>query len=222
LSVNRQFDPYVGNQYNGNISGVLWKSEGDQQRRKQDYTYDVTNRLTGADFNQYVSGSGASAVFNKSAGMDFSVSGLTYDANGNILSMKQKGYKLSGSSTLDSLVYNYIPNSNRLLNVIDGVNDVNTKLGDFRTSSLHPNAGSKNSSTVDYTYDGNGNMVKDLNKDLVTFAGGNGVEYNYLNLPAKVTLKKNGSSNKGFIEFVYDAGGRKLKKQCMNPEWIRP
>jgi RHS repeat-associated protein len=204
-------------QYNGNISGALWKSEGDQQRRKQDFTYDVTNRLTGADFNQYVSGSGASAVFNKSAGMDFSVSGLTYDANGNILSIKQKGWKLSGSSTLDSLVYNYIPNSNRLLNVIDGVNDVNTRLGDFRTSSLHPNAGSKNAGTVDYSYDGNGNMVKDLNKDLVTFTGGNGVEYNYLNLPAKVTLKKDGSSNKGFIEFVYDAGGRKLKKTVYEP-----
>ncbi|AXY78527.1 hypothetical protein D3H65_05345 [Paraflavitalea soli] len=204
-------------QYNGNISGALWKSEGDQQRRKQDFTYDAVNRLTAADFNQYVSGSGASAVFNKSAGMDFSTTGLSYDANGNILTQKQRGWKLSGSTTIDSLAYNYIPNSNRLLNVIDGVNDVNTRLGDFRTSSLHPNAGSKNSNTVDYSYDGNGNMVKDLNKDIVTFAGGNGVDYNYLNLPAKVTLKKDGSNNKGYVEYVYDAGGRKLKKTVYEP-----
>ncbi len=196
---------------------MVWKGESDQQRRKQDFTYEVTNRLTGADFNQYVSGSGASAVFNKSAGMDFSVSGLTYDANGNILTQKQRGWKLSGSATIDSLTYNYLPNTNKLLNVIDGVNDVQTRLGDFRTSSIHPNAGSKNNNTVDYSYDGNGNMIKDLNKDIVTFGGGNGVEYNYLNLPSKVTMKKDGSSNKGFIEYVYDAAGNKLKKTVYEP-----
>jgi RHS repeat-associated protein len=204
-------------QYTGNISGVLWKSEGDQQRRKYDFSYDAVNRLTGADFNQYASGSGGSAVFNKSAGMDFSVSGLSYDANGNILTQKVRGWKLSGSATIDSLSYHYIANSNKLLNVIDGQNNAQTTLGDFRTSSLHPYGESKNGSTVDYVYDGNGNMVKDLNKDLVTSSGGDGVEYNYLNLPVKVTLKKDGSSNRGFIEYVYDGVGSKLKKTVYEP-----
>ncbi len=52
---------------------------------------------------------------------------------------------------------------------------------------------------------------------MVTFGGGNGVEYNYLNLPAKVTIKKDGSSNKGTIEYLYDATGNKLKKTVYEP-----
>jgi RHS repeat-associated protein len=200
-----------GHAYNGNISGTIWKSEGDQQVRKYDFTYDAVNRLTAADFNQYVSGSGSSATFNRTAGMDYSVSGLTYDANGNIQSMKQRGWKLTGSATIDSLSYNYIANSNKLLNVIDGLNDATTRLGDFRTSTLHPYSGSKTSSTVDYSYDDNGNMVKDLNKDLVTYAGGNSVVYNYLNLPQSITVR-GASADKGTIEYTYDAAGNKLKK----------
>ena len=49
--------------YNGNIAGTLWKSEGDQQRRKYDFTYDAANRLTAGNFTQHVSGSGSGAVF---------------------------------------------------------------------------------------------------------------------------------------------------------------
>ncbi len=77
---------YTGLQYNGNIGGVLWKSAGDNQKRKYDYTYDAINRLTGADFSQNTTGS----TFDKSAGIDFSVSGIAYDANGNLLRMQQQ------------------------------------------------------------------------------------------------------------------------------------
>ncbi|MBN8863667.1 MAG: hypothetical protein J0H92_09865, partial [Sphingobacteriales bacterium] len=203
---------YTTPQYNGNISGMVWKSKGDAEKRKYDFTYDATNRLLSADFNQYTSSS-----FNKTAGVDFSLSGMSYDANGNILTMKQRGWKVGGSTTIDSLTYNYMSYSNKLLNVIDGVNDAQTRLGDFRTSSLHPGSGAKNSSTADYTYDGNGNLVKDLNKDMVTYGGNNGIEYNHLNLPQKVTIKKDGSNNKGVIEYTYDAGGTKLKKTVYEP-----
>ena len=39
-------------QFNGNISGTIWKSKGDQQNRKYDYAYDAVNRLMKADFTQ--------------------------------------------------------------------------------------------------------------------------------------------------------------------------
>ena len=109
---------YTAAQYNGNIAGTVWKSKGDSYKRKYDFTYDNVNRLTGASFTQY-----SGSVFDLSAGVDFSVSGLAYDANGNILAMKQRGMKAGAAATIDSLSYNYIANSNRLLNVIDGVND---------------------------------------------------------------------------------------------------
>ena len=183
---------YAGAQYNGNITGTVWKSKGDNQIRKYDFTYDPVNRLTGADFNQY------SSAFDKSAGVDFSVSNLTYDQNGNILSQTQKGLKGNTSDFIDRLTYKYKDNdySNRLQNVIDASNDPQTKLGDFKY------AGTKTSGATDYDYDVNGNLNLDNNKDIES------ITYNHLNLPQEITIK----NNKGSIKYVYDAAGVKLEK----------
>lgn len=202
---------YLSAQYTGNIAGTVWKSKGDGEKRKYDFTYDAADRILSADFNQYTSSS-----FNKTAGVDFSLSNIAYDLNGNILAMKQKGLKIGASATIDDLSYHYYSGSNRLLNVIDANNDAQTKLGDFRTSTLHPNSGSKTNSTTDYTYDANGNLVKDLNKDIVTYAGNNGIVYNHLNLPQTVTIRKS-NGDKGRIEYTYDALGTKLKKVTYEP-----
>lgn len=200
-------------QHNGNISGTIWKSEGDQKKRKYDFAYDALNRLTGSNFNQYVSGTGSAAIFDKTSGIDFSVENLTYDANGNIITMWQKGLKLNTSDYVDKLTYNYVTSSNKLLNVIDAVNDTATRLGDFRASKLYQTAiPVKSNNTIDYTYDANGNLVKDLNKDLQTSGGAEGIQYNHLNLPTTITVKKDGTSNKGTISYTYDANGNKLKK----------
>ena len=198
---------YTTQQYNGNISGTVWKSKGDQELRKYDFSYDNVNRIAGADFNQLTSGS-----FSKSANIDFSVSGLDYDANGNILHMNQVGLKVNASSFIDQMAYTYIPNSNKLLNVFDASNDQGTLLGDFRFKDSHPQytaktANSNPSSVTDYEYDINGNMVKDYNKDIKGTGGANGIIYNHLNLPQLITIV-----NKGSIEYTYDAGGNKLKK----------
>ncbi len=190
---------YGAAQFNGNIAGTVWKSKGDGQVRKYDFTYDPVNRLTGADFNQYNTG------FNRTAGIDFSVSNLTYDPNGNILTQTQKGLKVTGSDFIDQLTYKYNKgdNSNRLMNVIDGNNDTQTKLGDFRSSQKYINdlGGTKMATAVDYDYDANGNLIFDKNKDITS------ITYNHLNLPQAITI-----ANKGSIEYVYDASGTKLKK----------
>ncbi|HWI93254.1 MAG TPA: DUF6443 domain-containing protein [Flavisolibacter sp.] len=174
-------------QLNGNIGGMVWKSTGDDEIRKYDFVYDAVNRLVSADFNQYTSSS-----FNKTAKLDFSVN-LTYDANGNIQTMNQKGWKVGGSVTIDSLAYGYNATSNKLNYVTDRANDVNTKLGDFKETN--------NNTSQDYSYDGNGNMYIDNNKDI-----GN-IHYNHLNLPDSITV-----TGKGTIQYVYDAAGNKLKK----------
>jgi RHS repeat-associated protein len=188
---------YSAAQYNGNIAGTTWKSKGDGEVRKYDFTYDAVNRLTSADFNQYTSG------FNKNAGVDFSVSNLTYDANGNIITQTQRGLKISSSDYIDQLTYKYLGNSNRLQNVLDGSNDTQTKLGDFRSSQnyLTSLGQNKTNAAVDYEYDLNGNQTVDKNKDITS------ITYNHLNLPQTITVQ-----NKGSIEYVYDAAGYKLKK----------
>ncbi|OQP38761.1 hypothetical protein A4H97_18765 [Niastella yeongjuensis] len=185
-------------QFNGNITGTVWKSKGDGEIRKYDYSYDPANRITGADFNQYSSG------FNKTAGVDFTVSNLTYDLNGNILTQKQMGLKGGSSASIDQLKYNYYDYSNRLKNVLDSGNDPQTMLGDFRSSQKYiaELGGGKTNQAVDYDQDENGNLKYDQNKDIES------ITYNHLNLPQTITIE----GNKGSIEYVYDAAGTKLKK----------
>ena len=199
FTVNGINQSYALAQYNGNIEGMLWRSSGDDYLRKYDFSYDAANRLIAADFNQLNSNS-----FSKAAQIDFSVRGITYDANGNILTMNQSGWKLGGSVTIDSLLYTYISNTNRLLNVLDRKNDTATKLGDFRSSKAYMTALSNNKTTAaaDYTYDANGNLTVDKNKDISS------ILYNYINLPDSIRI-----TGKGTIKYIYDALGNKLKKE---------
>lgn len=198
IKINTLNKLYAAKQYNGNITGMLWKSTGDDQVRKYDFTYDPINRLTNADFNQFTN-----TNFSKAAGIDFSVKNMSYDANGNILTMNQLGWKLGGSQTIDSLLYIYTTSTNKLLNVIDRKNDTATKLGDFRSSKAYMTALSNNKTTaaIDYTYDVNSNLTIDKNKDITA------IRYNHLNLPDSIVV-----TGKGTIKYQYDANGNKLKK----------
>lgn len=186
---------YLNTQYNGNVAGTIWKSAGDGVDRKYDFSYDNVNRLTGAAFLQNTSGSSWD-----NSKIDFSLNSLSYDANGNILFLMQKGFKVGGSSIIDSLVYTYlnVNQSNKLIGVVDGDNDPNSTLGDF-----HYNQSTKGS--TDYRYDGSGNLLQDNNKAISS------ITYNYLNLPLMVHI-----NGKGTINFIYDALGNKLKKVIMD------
>jgi RHS repeat-associated protein len=204
------------NLLNGNISGNKWRSKGDGQQRDYGYGYDPANRLLFADFNQF-SGSG----WDKTAKVDFtSIMGdganpaSAYDENGNILGMSQQGWQLGGSHSIDALSYAYYGSSNKLQNVIDGSNDTETKLGDFRTSALSPYVNNKSASAIDYTYDANGNLLKDLNKDIGSQTA-DGIIYNHLNLPWQVTVRA-ATGTKGTITYIYDATGNKLEKKTMD------
>lgn len=132
-----------------------------------------------------------------------------YDENGNIQAMRQWAWQAQSIGVMDNMTYNYNSSSNKLLNVIDSATDY--KLGDFHTSKLHPDYNNKTSTTVDYTYDENGNLLKDLNKDIGT-ASVSGIQYNHMNLPYKVTVYDS-AGTKGVITYIYDAAGNKLEKR---------
>ncbi|ACU64500.1 DUF6443 domain-containing protein [Chitinophaga pinensis] len=179
------------NQYNGNIAGVKWKTRSDSAWT-YGYSYDKNNQLIAADFSQR---NGNSWVLGTK---DFSVSNLSYDANGNIKTMLQKGMIGTTSRTIDSLVYAYPSNSNRLLSVTDIDSSITrpARLGDFIDG---------NTTTKDYFYDANGNMIADLNKRISS------ITYNHLNLPVSVTI-----TGKGTITYQYDAVGNKLSKTVVD------
>lgn len=176
------------NQYNGNVAGIKWKSGSNNIARAYGFGYDADNRLVNADFRQQNT-SGATWTNNL---VDFTVSGITYDANGNIKSMKQQGMIGTAPGIVDQLTYTYQNASNKLLTVADAVNTSTAKLGDFNDGTNKNN---------DYAYDANGNMTSDSNRHI------SAISYNFLSLPEKITI-----AGKGTIKYLYDAIGNKLQK----------
>ena len=187
---------YAATQLNGNITGTVWRSRGDQANRKYDFTYDALNRLTGAAFKQngYNTSDWSTSAVNTA--IDFSVSGLSYDLNGNIKSMSQKGVKVNSSAFIDQLTYTYNNNglSNKLKYVTDGVVDAASKLGDFKD-------GINAAGTDDYTYNANGSITLDKNKLISP------IQY----FPT-IELAMSLGMPQGNILYSYDATGNKLSK----------
>jgi hypothetical protein len=109
--------------------------------------------------------------------------------------MKQRGKLGVTSTTIDSLTYSYMNTgvSNKLESVADA-NTTDNHLGDF-----------KDSVGIDYGYDSNGNLTKDLNKRITT------ITYSHLNLPESITIP-----GKGSITYQYDTGGNKLRKTVVD------
>jgi RHS repeat-associated protein len=185
---------FTNSQYNGSIGGVKWKGGGDGVARAYGFSYDNANRLTVADFSQQNPGS-TSWTKDK---VDYTVDGLSYDAGGNILTMRQKGLTVASPITIDSLTYQYYGNSNQLQKVSDGITD-SSPIGDFKDTTLTGD---------DYTYDVNGNVTKDYNRKMYTSSNGNGAVYNILDKPDSIAI-----AGKATVYYYYDATGARLAKK---------
>ncbi|MEO6732331.1 MAG: RHS repeat-associated core domain-containing protein, partial [Ferruginibacter sp.] len=192
-------------QFNGNISGMRWKTAGDGEERAFGFKYDAANRLLKADFARNTGSWTRDNIINFDVQMgDGATAASAYDENGNIKAMTQYGMKgPSTSGLLDLLTYTYKQTneaSNQLLAVTEdiSINTTNNKLGDFTDKNRTPD---------DYDYDLNGNLRYDNNKKITS------IEYNHLNLPWKITVKNDDGTSKGTIIYIYDASGNKLEKR---------
>lgn len=166
-------------QYNGNIATVTTKtapvSGTTYSSLTYDYRYDKLNRL-----NDAVSSTGAASK----DGLHSEYA--TYDNMGNITALGRYD-NVGGRTQVDTLTYTY--SGHRQTRVDDAAAYPGT--WGFVDAVKVAN---------EYTYDGNGNQLKDLNKGIT------GISYNLLNLPQTVT--KAGVS----LAYIYDASGRKLRK----------
>ncbi len=194
---------YTNSYYNGNIAGIRWKAGGDGIQRSYGYAYDNANRLAYADFYQQNSGS---TDWTKDK-VDFTVSNLDYDANGNILSMKQRGLLIGSSSTIDSLTYQYFTNSNLLKTVSDAM-PANGSLGDFTDTT---------STGDDYSYDVNGNTIRDNNRKMHAGSGVAGAKFNLLDKPDSMLIAGKSKTN-----YIYDASGVTLRKTILDSSGTAP
>ena len=106
-------------------------------------------------------------------------------------------------ATIDQLAYKYTnpndpeANSNKLATVTDN--------GTMLTRGFKTLIGNNDPNQPDYTYDKNGNITSDANKSITN------IQYNYLNLPTKITFS-DGTGGSNIIYFVYDASGQKHQK----------
>ncbi len=184
---NPDLDYQAREYYNGNISAVTWQTANAGQEQGYTYTYDPVNRLKGAS---HVHKIGTATSWN-TADAGFSVGNIKYDQNGNIMNLKRQATNDVGTYVMDDLSYTYESGetSNRLLAVADG----SGKDDGFKDGNL---------TATDYTYDDNGNMISDANKEITD------INYNILNLPEQIDF-----ANGNRIHFVYDAAGTKLRKE---------
>lgn len=212
LGYDNKDNKFADKQYNGNLTGIIWKTQGDNNPRKYDYVYDNADRLTGANFLQRET---PGDVNWSNATVDFSMSNVQYDENGNLTTLNHKGIIPGNTSTVfvDKLEYTYLTVgggawSNKLNSVLDnspGLGSTNNGLlGDFKNETYN--------SPGSYSYDLNGNMVMDNNKK-IRIGSGNGIDYNYMDKPQKITIE-----NKSITEFIYDAAGNKLGKKLTNTQ----
>lgn len=107
--------------------------------------------------------------------------------NGNIQSLFREGAPdIDGYPTnLDNLSYTY--QGNKITAIADSYGHLG--FADLATT------------TEEYLYDANGNMIEDKNKGISQ------IRYNRMNLPVVITF-----SNGNEIHYLYDAGGSKLQK----------
>ncbi|WP_264550625.1 RHS repeat-associated core domain-containing protein [Flavobacterium sp. N2038] len=176
--------PNVVSLYNGNIAETFWKTAADRSLRSYGYQYDNLNRLKDAYYGK------PNDIFPNSGAYNESVS---YDKNGNIKFLQRNGDSDAPSIVfkIDDLTYGYEnENSNRLAKVTE-------------STAGNDNSGfiDGNKTGDDYSYDDNGNMTIDKNKNITA------ITYNHLNLPKKISF---GTGNS--IEYIYNAAGQKLEK----------
>ena len=135
--------------FNGNISRMQWQTSKDNVLRVYDFAYDGLNRL---EESTYAEGEDMNQNKNR-----YSENVLSYSANGSIERLQRYGKKNNGTfGLIDDLMYSY--NGNQIKAISD-------KAGSLLYDGSFDFKDGANAD-VEYFYDANGALVKDLNKGI--------------------------------------------------------
>ena len=135
--------------FNGNISRMQWQTSKDNVLRVYDFAYDGLNRL---EESTYAEGAGMSQNKNR-----YSEKILSFSPNGSIECLQRYGKKNNGTfGLIDDLTYSY--NGNQIKAISD-------KAGSLLYNGSFDFKDGANAD-VEYFYDANGALVKDLNKGI--------------------------------------------------------
>lgn len=163
--------------YNGNISSMTWRNANSSTQR-YDFEYDDASRLISS---LYTEGNNSNRYNTQ----------YSYDCMGNVTSLRRNGLLDDGSyGLIDDLTLSY--DGNQLTAVSDD--------GDDPTYNNAWNFMDGADSGIEYEYDENGNVTKDLNRNILS------IQYNSLNLPSKIEFADGKT-----IKYTYSADGHKLR-----------
>jgi len=169
------------------------------------YRYDILNRLKQGSFrvhNMVKASLGTPQWLTLGSG-DYNED-LTYDANGNIVTLNRNGYlPLGGGATslMDQLSYNYMDTtgtpgaSNELLLVNDAVAPSSAYIEDLEDQTAFGQ---------NYVYDADGNLIQDRQ---------DGTQIRWSAYGKVIRVRKASASVSQVLEFVYDAAGERVMKR---------
>ena len=162
--------------YGGNISGISWTTNN--ITRNYRFSYDGLSRITKANY------SGPGNFY----------SSYQYDKHGNITKLSRFGNTDSGNYSITDLVSFYY-NGNQLKKADDAAIQIfNNLSADFKNYA---------DADVEYSYNKNGALTKDLNKGITD------IQYNLLNLPSEINIST--PFTVGCTKYLYAANGMKLR-----------
>ena len=165
--------------YNGNISSIRWKDNSQSAKRGYKFSYDTANRLTSGAYGE---GDALSSNANRYTET------MTYDANGNITTLKRYGKTASGYGVMDNLSISYTGNQ---------PTSVSESASDYNVSSSFEY---KKANGSGYKFNENGSLVADKSRGIAY------ITYDLNNNPKQIYFT-NGSVTK----YVYSASGQKLR-----------
>lgn len=182
---NITFSPTAGTDYNGNIKAARWANKGKANDQVAYlYNYNRNNWLTDAVF-----GSADPSTASINSNNTLNEGGLTYDANGNIKSLKRTNHT---GNTIDDLTYKYA-DKNQLNQVVDsGVVIANSD--DIKNQTDPQN----------YKYDAIGQLSENVSEKL---------KYIYNTQGLVTEVKKD---NISLVKFFYNERGQRIKKESYN------
>ena len=166
--------------FSGNISAQSWQC-GNEVKHGYHFTYNSQSMLTDSEYSEGDRLNDGRGNYDES---------LSYDKMGNVQSLLRSGLLDDGSyGLIDNLSYNY--HGNQLLKVDDAA------VGPYYQGAFHFVDGADEA--VEYEYDANGNLVRDLNKGIIS------ISYDLNNQPRKIEY--NDGRN---VSYLSDAEGSKL------------
>ncbi|MEL6809711.1 MAG: RHS repeat-associated core domain-containing protein [Bacteroidota bacterium] len=181
------------NRFDGNIKGTRWATQGLNTPGTQNgylYQYNGNKWLSAATF-----GSVNGNIYTSGATPDFSVSGLTYDPNGNIQSLTRTREYTSGGNVMDNLQYNYLPNSNQLGHVDD------------TSGNTAENGDIKDQNSGNYVYNSIGQLIENVQDQL---------GYSYYTNGLVKSVYSTITNDPQRVEFYYNDRGHRVEKRFID------